>query len=216
MVRRQIRSVGFAIVVLCYAPLCFGAGAGKPHVFFDRKPYVPPKIIQDLAAWESDNGDQVVAINLLDSIGSNRYFGDIKVQDRGAHFVYTDESAQCTDDRCRANPPSFGYRLIGKTPSGIYVLFTESSGGGSGKFRGLMFVSFKKDHGLSAYANGKKALRLDRTRWLIWKLGELPLGDRYEGDISLQGNTLHIAADEHEPSAGIFKKDTVIKLEAGR
>ena len=38
-----------------------------------------PKIVNDLVGSLSDLGDQVVAISLLDSQDSNRYFGEIAV-----------------------------------------------------------------------------------------------------------------------------------------
>ena len=46
---------------------------------FKKAPFVHPKIIGDLVGSLSDAGDQVVAINLLDSQDSNRYFGEIFV-----------------------------------------------------------------------------------------------------------------------------------------
>lgn len=212
MLRRTMKSLPLAIGLFCWSPLGFGAGVGMPDAFFDKQPYIPPKIIQDLATWESDKGDQVVAINLADSVNSNRYFGEIKTAGGGTPFVFSDEPDQCSDDPCRANPPRFGYRLIGRTPSGVYVLFTESSGGGSGRFRGLMFATVVRDKGLANYVPGAKVLRLDRERWLVRKLGELPLGDRYEGAISLQGNMLHVSRDEYSPSAGFFKEDVVLSI----
>ena len=47
---------------------------------FSRAPFVHPRIIGDLIGWISDTGDQVVAINLLDSQQSNRYHGEIAVR----------------------------------------------------------------------------------------------------------------------------------------
>lgn len=203
----KIRSVFFAVALFCCSPLCVASDAAMPHLSFDKKPYIPPKIIQDMSTWESDTGDQVVEIDLLDSVNANRYFGDINVSNRGGAnpYVHTEDTLNCEDDRCRSNPPSFGYQLIGHTPSGVYVLFTESSGGGSGRFRGLMFVSFEKDKGLANYSSGTKLLGFSRDRWLIKKLGELPLGDRYDGAISLHGNILSIGADDYAPSAGFFE-----------
>ena len=46
---------------------------------FKKAPFVHSKIVGDLVGNLSDSGDQVVAINLLDSQDSNRYFGDILV-----------------------------------------------------------------------------------------------------------------------------------------
>ena len=46
---------------------------------FRKAPFVHPKIVDDLIGNLSDTGEQVVAINLLDSQDSNRYFGEILV-----------------------------------------------------------------------------------------------------------------------------------------
>ena len=47
---------------------------------FKKAPFVHPKIVGDLVGSLSDAGDQVVAVNLLDSQDSNRYFGAIVQQ----------------------------------------------------------------------------------------------------------------------------------------
>lgn len=189
--------------------------ADGPGYFFDHKPFIQPKIIEDLSTWVSDTGEQVVAINLPGSMGTNRYFADIKTDGNARPFVYYEDTDACQDAQCPGGPPSFGYRLIGRTPSGIYVLFTESSGGGSGRFRNLLLVSLTKDKGLS-FNKKTDVLRLDRARWLIRRLAEITLGDRYEGDIRVQGNEIHVGRDRYSHSAGFFPKDTTLKLELTR
>jgi hypothetical protein len=94
----------------------------------------------------------------------------------------------------------------------VFVLFTEQSGGGSGRFRNLMLVTLEKDKALD-YDEQNGVLRLTRERWLIRKLGEVPLGDRYDGKVTVSGNSLLISADKHNPTAGVVDKDKVIRLE---
>ena len=67
-------------------------------------------IIKDLSGWISDLGDQVVTINLSESQDSNKYFGEVQVRNKPGKdpYVYV-----------QAEKASFGYRYIGKTPSGI-------------------------------------------------------------------------------------------------
>jgi hypothetical protein len=95
------------------------------------------------------------------------------------------------------------------------VLLTNFSGGGSGQFRNLLLVSLEKDKGLS-YDKKNNALRLDRERWIIKKLDEIVLGDRYDGKITVKGNELRIGKDNFTGSGGEIKKDTTLKIEVVR
>lgn len=157
---------------------------------FDHPPYVHPKIIQDLSTWISDIGDQVVAINLLDSQKSNRYFGDILVREVSGDspFIYVKEE--------KFHETSiFGYQYIGTTKSGVYVLRTSSSGGGSGVDESLMFLTVRRDKGLSVDWD-KLSIRPERERIVLQKLGEIVLGDRWNGKLRIEGNKIFIGKDQ--------------------
>jgi hypothetical protein len=173
--------------------------------------------VADLSAWISDDGDQVVSINLNDSVGSNRYYGDIKTKigrsKKDNLYIYTDDSCDIENLLCtNFGPRSFGYRLIGEMKNGVIVLYTAQSGGGSGNFRSLVFVSIEKDRGLTS-SDGTNTLRLARERWLIKKLGEEILGDHDEGKITIEGNTLHIDADHRKNGDANIDKAQTITIE---
>ena len=208
-VNNNAATVTFLALMSCFAAAC---NAGEPRVFLQKAPFVHPKIIEDLSAWVSDSGEQVVAINLAESENTNRYFGDIQINGTVRPFVFYENKDECKESGCPMGAPSFGYRAIGRTPAGVYVLFTEWSGGGTGRFRRILLVSLEKDRALTNYSSGTKVLRLDRERWVIRKLGEIVLGDRYEGEIVLRGNRLEIGKDEYAHSAGLFAKAVSIEL----
>jgi hypothetical protein len=208
---KQILCAVLALMILSPA-LPYAAQKGKIQYFFDRAPFVPPKVIEDLSAWESDEGEQVVSVNLLESVGTNRYFGEIKTSGKDRPFVFYEHDCE---PPCTMGAPSFGYRLIGTTSAGITVLFAESSGGGTGRFRSLILLSLEKDKGLSFNA-GKNTFTFDRARVLLKKLAEIPLGDRYEGVITLHDDTLTIGKDQYSHSAGLFKKDKIIAFKPSR
>ena len=65
------------------------ASVGWPYSFV-QAPFVHPRIIEDLSTWLSDSGDQVVAINVLDAQGSNRYSGRVSVNENleGCPYAY--------------------------------------------------------------------------------------------------------------------------------
>ena len=155
----------------------------------DRAPYVSPRIIQDLSAWESDQGDQMLAVDLAGSQDSNRYSGKVDVtRAQGSRdFVsVTTDPAEKGDDST-----VFGYQFIGQTKSGVYVLFTQSSDGGSGVFRNLMLVHFEGTR--SPRVDEKSGeVRWGQERVVLEKLGEIPLGDRWDGELKMEGDTLFI------------------------
>jgi hypothetical protein len=157
--------------------------------YFEHAPYVHPRIIQDLLAWESDGGDQVVAINLVDSQRSNRYYGDVTVVENAGESPvvrYRGEKDGVAD--------MIDYQYIGKLRSGVHVLETWESGGGTMVSMRLMFVTLENDRGLLVHEDAH-VIDLGTPRVLIRKLGEIPLGDRYEGSVELKGSQLRIGAD---------------------
>ena len=215
-VSRNIRTVAFiAGVAALVGGVLSGMEMNDTKFFFEKEPYIHPKIIEDLTTWLSDGGEQVVAINLLESMNTNRYSGDLKKRGKGSPYIFYERTEECQKSECLFGPPSFGYQFIGKSASGIYVLLTNFSGGGSGQFRNLLLVSLEKDKGLS-YDEKNNVLRLDRERWIIKKLDEIVLGDRYDGKITVNGNELRIGKDNFTGSGGEIKKDTTLKIEVAR
>ena len=88
----------------------------------------------------------------------------------------------------------FGYRYVGRTDDGADVLETSNCGGGSGVFVNLMLVRIERDKGMSCnWTQG--VIRADRERLVIKKLGEIGLGDRWSGELKVQGNKVFIGKD---------------------
>ena len=142
---------------------------------------IHPKIIEDLTTWLSDSGEQVIAINLSDSQDSNRYCceKDINLKESDGRFLveYREEGA------------SFGYIHIGQADSGVHVLRIWSSGSGSGIFNNVMLLSVTE--GSSIRFEGSN-WRLSAYPVVLTKLGSITLGDRWNGTITIDGNTLVI------------------------
>jgi len=170
---------------------------------FFRDELIHPKIIEDLQGYLSDGGEQVVAVNLLDSQESNKYFGEIKrrnIDNSKYPYVY------CEDGR-----ESFGYIYVGTSASGIHVLETAESGGGSGVFKSLMFLVLETDESME-YDYAQDHLQ-KRQRINLKTLGSIVLGDRYDGDIALNNGVLKIGKDVGWFSSRRKSKDKYIKLE---
>ncbi len=149
---------------------------------FVEEPFIHPRIINDFSTWLSDTGDQIVAINLLDAQGSNRYFGDVEIR------AIDGECPWVSWERGGRNG-SFGYQYIGMTESNVHLLFTSNWGGGSGQFRDVMLLTIEPDTGIDW--EGK-----ERERLLLRKIGEIGLGDRWAGELRVTRNTLWIGPDE--------------------
>ena len=67
------------------------------------------------------------------------------------------------------------------------------SGGGTGHFNSLCFVTFEADSGLSHEDGTLK----NRERILLKTFGSIPIGDRYCGLIEFKDNVLTIGEDEN-------------------
>ncbi len=184
---------------------------------FDKEPYVHPLIVEDLTSWASDKGDQVVSINITDSISSNRYIGQINISptekknfqmyhNSGNPFVFTANENVCGNNNSKRSP-KFGYDLIGKV-NDVYILHTSEVSCGTSVWHKLVFVTQTIEKGLSLSLN---SLTFSKQRQLINKLGEIPLGDRYSGYIEVEGNNIFISKGSR--NLANFKEDTVIKFE---
>ena len=163
---------------------------------FNGAPFINPRIVQELSTWISDTGDQVVSINILDAQHSNRFYCQAKsTKANGNPYVYAET---ITVEAGQTNITSFGYSLVGKTSSGIYVLHTTDNGGGSGRFESILLLTFESDKGIS-YDLSKNGANTVKNRLLLKKVGEFALGDRWDSDLVVKENTLLIGKDK-----GIF------------
>jgi hypothetical protein len=159
---------------------------------FSRTSFINPRIIQDLSGLMSDNGDQIVAINLQESQKSNRYAGDTQVRNLEDQnpFVYTEN---ITVENGETNYAGFGYQFVGVTSSRVYLLVTSDWGGGSGVFNSLLLVKFETDKSITC--DSIKESISPKNRLLIKKLGEIALGDRWDGQLKVIKNSVFISKD---------------------
>lgn len=193
--------IAFVQLFTLFAPLTSYSYQNESGYYFDRKPFIHPKIINDLLPWMSDSGEQIVSINLSGSADTNRYYGPIETNNSNNPLV------SYTEDRS-----FFGYRLLGTTDSGVSALLISERGGGSGVFLSVLLVSIVSEYGYASYNHPQSILRMDRKRWVIKKLGMIHLGDRYSGELKVVDNSLFIGKDQYFKSAGLFPEDTMIYL----
>jgi hypothetical protein len=144
-------------------------------------------MIWELKPWMSDPGEQILALNVSDSVGSNRYFEDIEKRslEGGKELLFY---------RARNGEHlQFGYIYHGVSDSGIHVLEVVESTHGSGTFISLFLCQLNWESGFGI----KNGLLLEIGERQVLKLVmEITLGDRWEGKIELKGNLLKVGKDE--------------------
>ena len=150
------------------------------YSFFNEE-LINPRILEDLQGWISDSGDQVVSVNVSKSNKSNRYFGELSVDNQQGEYPLVTSSH---------DEESFAYQYLGLSFSGVHLLKTWSCGGGSGVFCNIMLVTLSKDSALESESG--KYTKVDR--FVIKLVGSIPLGDRYEGEVSYRLGVLSIPA----------------------
>lgn len=165
---------------------------------FISREFINPMVLNDLAGWISDAGDQIVSINVYDSNESNRYYGSMTVKENGTDFPIV-TCTNKTDWVC--------YKYIGRSFSGIHIVQLWSGGNGSGVFSNVLLVTLSLDTSLQ-YAGNRS---VKKKRYVIKLVGTLPLGDRYDGKISYKFGFLSISAcNNHELL--MMKKSRVLIL----
>lgn len=144
--------------------LSFGRSSATPETI-DRISFsCPPLIESEILHYLDDDENPGVAVNLRDAHGSNR-FG-------------------------RA-PPSFDYRYLGMTDSGVQVLETLSSERPSGSETRLLFLSLELAHGIGDDSD-ESVIRAEREWIVLRRWGAIPLGDSPDREIRIRGNDLLI------------------------
>jgi len=141
---------------------------------------VPPGVFRDFG--DADLGDSlpsVVAIDVKAAIDSNRY-GD-PIARRGGWVTQSRPAAGTLNGAEETD-----YRFIGATKSGLLVVIATYSGGGSGVFTTLHVLDASLAAGFDG--DGKRYGRVD-----LAVLRSVVLGDRWEGEATIAGDTIRIA-----------------------
>lgn len=149
---------------------------------FINQEFINPLILDDLSGWLSDTGDQIVSINISESNKSNRYYGEITIEEADGYPTVT-------------STPKVGwvsYRYIGCSFSGVHIVQIWSNGGGTGVSTNIMLVTLSSDS--SFESNGVSYDK--KSRYVIKLIGSLPLGDRYQGRINYKFGVLSISPCE--------------------
>ena len=163
------------------------AKTGSLSYSFNDKPYVHPKMVWELMPWLSDTDQQMLSLSVSGWEGSNRYYEAIvkKIFNDGHEFVYY----TCW----MGKHLRFGYVYHGKSDTGIHVLETIENTSGSATFVSLFLCRLRIE---SKYEIEDGKLGTEEGREVLHLITTIPLGDRWDGDITVNGNQLKIGRDE--------------------
>jgi hypothetical protein len=158
---------------------------------------IPPEIFRDFGDGDmADSGPIWVTIDVKAATGSNLYFDDIKQDGRWFSQKKTGAEDQT------------GYSYYGATANGLLVVVASYSGGGSGNFITLHILDIAAARAFDS--EGKIYQRINLTN-----IRSVPLGDRWNGEIRIEKNVIHVVTTRKGPADDSGKRETVT-IEAKR
>jgi hypothetical protein len=142
----------------------------------------PPEIFGDFGdAMMSDNRPIVVTIDANAAIDSNRYADPIKTN---GHWV---EQIKLGSGGFNG-PETMSYEFRGATANGLLVFLVSWTGGGSGTFYYLHILDAASNRAVDEDGSTYSRIDLTLVRTYI-------LGDRWQGDVSISGDSVRIVTD---------------------
>jgi hypothetical protein len=151
---------------------------------------IPPEIFADFGdAMMSDSRPIVVTIDANAAIDSNRYADPIKT--KGRWVEQTKLGSGSFNGR-----ETMSYEFQGATANGMLVFLAAWSGGGSGTFYYLHILDAALSRAFDE--DGSTYSRLDLTLVRTYVLG-----DRWQGDVSISGNSVRVVTNSSLGGHGV-------------
>lgn len=194
-------TIGLVLLGWLWAPLVAAASLEASlselrHTFtLDGKP-IPPKVFADFGDDDlADSSHSIwVTVDLLTAVGSNLYAEQITgkpggwLSQKGSH-----EGGGPGDD--------IAYTYIGATRNGLMLVVAALRTTGTGVFHTLHVLDASS--GRAFDEDGKSYDRLNLT-----VIRNIPLGDRWNGDVKISGDTVTVTTRPGEPNNGSMETKT--------
>jgi hypothetical protein len=146
---------------------------------------IPPEIFRDFGDGNLADSDPIwITVDVQAATGSNLYYDPIRKQ--GDWTIQT-KQRQATD-----TPEETAYAFYGATKNGLLVVVASYNAGGTGTFHTLHILDLMTTRAFDA--DGKRAQRISLSH-----IRSVALGDRWEGEIKLNENTVHIITTRKGP-----------------
>ena len=162
---------------------------------------VPPNIFRDMGDGDlADSGSIIVTIDVKAATGSNLYADPIK-----RNGAWVSQTRQDPNDEGLRREEA--YRFVGVSANKLLVVLTSYSGGGSGVFYSLRVLTAEPGRGFDSDGN-----RYDRLN--VTTIRSVALGDRWNGDVRIDGNSILVTTTGGIPDGQARKPSTkTIKAE---
>ena len=148
---------------------------------------IPPEIFRDFGDGDlADSGSIWVTVDVHAAVGSNLYADPIK--DDGRWVTQTKLAEKIINGQEQTS-----YQLIGATANNLLVLIATYNGGGSGTFYTLHILD----------VSGQRAFDMDGDvyqRINVTSVRNVALGDRWDGDVKISGNTILVTTMRDGPA----------------
>ncbi len=200
---RPIASTG-CVVAAVWAMVCIGmpnSGNGAAQkalradasvlvsevrrAFTVRGKAIPPEIFRDMGDGDLADSESIwVTADLEAAIGSNLY-ADAISKEKG--WLVQAKPGQ------GGNPGEVtAYKFIGSTENGLLIVIATYNGGGTGIFHTLHILDVAAARAFDS--EGKPYRRLNLTC-----IRSVPLGDRWDGDVTIAKNSVHVITNRKSP-----------------
>jgi hypothetical protein len=151
---------------------------------------IPPEVFADFGdAMMSDSRPIVVTIDGNAAIDSNRYADPITTKGRWVEQTKLGSGSS-------NGPETMSYEFRGTTANGMLMLLAAWSGGGSGTFYYLHILDAASNRAFDEDGSTYSRLDLTLVRTYI-------LGDRWQGDVSISGNSVRVVTDSSLGGHGV-------------
>lgn len=166
---------------------------------FTREEFINPLIVSELQGNLADTGHSVTSIDLVEANQSNRFFCELNIEMQdGSKIVAAVEGEE-----------RFAYSYVGTSKSGIHIVHTSYSGGGSGNFHNILLLTISSRNGI-VFDEGKLG---EKERVVLSIIGCIPLGDRYCGDVNFDGKYLVVEPDTSPLPEHIWTRRLKIRVQ---
>lgn len=191
----EFREAGTPSFPTQQAPQSVDAATGdsrrlESHGFTYADSPIHPAAVMELSGVLADPLPKTAAIDLEGFTRSNAVSGSVVSEKDRTVWLHDEE---------RCGTGCFGYRTLGCSPTGTWVLWTVSNGGGTGYFENLLLVRLERD--VVTTNTGR------RNRIVLRSVGEYGLGDRDDGGVRFEGNQVFIGKSRYRDA------DVVLTIE---